>query len=58
MVARRSVDLAPALVLGMQLLLGSLLGIVGLALADPIVAMIKVGLERGAKLAAREDKTT
>jgi predicted PurR-regulated permease PerM len=49
MVARRSVDLAPALVLAAQLLLGSLLGILGLALADPIVAMIKVALERGAK---------
>lgn len=48
MVAKRSVDLAPALVLGMQLLLGSLLGVVGLALADPIVAMIKVALERSA----------
>jgi len=49
MVARRSVDLAPALVLAAQLLLGSLLGILGLALADPIVAMIKVALERGAR---------
>ncbi len=52
MVARRSVDLAPALVLAAQLLLGSLLGILGLALADPIVAMIKVALERGADRAA------
>ena len=47
MVARRSVDLAPALVLGAQLLFGALLGILGLALADPIVAMIKVMLEDG-----------
>jgi predicted PurR-regulated permease PerM len=45
-VARRTVDLAPALVLGAQLLLGALFGIMGLALADPIVAMIKVALER------------
>lgn len=52
-VARRSVDLAPALVLGAQLLLGALFGILGLALADPIVAMIKVALERrSAALAA------
>ncbi len=50
-VARRSVDLAPALILGMQLLLGSLLGLVGLALADPIVAMLKVFLEERAKKA-------
>jgi predicted PurR-regulated permease PerM len=48
-VARRSVDLAPALILGAQLLLGTLFGIVGLALADPIVAMIKVFLEERAK---------
>jgi predicted PurR-regulated permease PerM len=46
MVARRAVDLAPALVLGAQVLLGALLGILGLALADPIVAMLKVALER------------
>ncbi|QAY76678.1 AI-2E family transporter [Sphingosinicella sp. BN140058] len=45
-VARRTVDLAPALVLGAQLLLGALFGLMGLALADPIVAMIKVALER------------
>ena len=45
-VARKTVDLAPALVLGAQLLLGALFGIMGLALADPIVAMIKTALER------------
>jgi predicted PurR-regulated permease PerM len=45
-VARRTVDLAPALVLGAQLLFGALFGIVGLMLADPIVAMIKVALEK------------
>ena len=53
-VAKRSVDLAPALVLAMQLLLGTLLGILGLALADPIVAMIKVALERGAQKGAAD----
>lgn len=57
MVARRSVDLAPALVLAAQLLLGSLLGVLGLALADPIVAMIKVALEHGAKRGAAGDAT-
>jgi predicted PurR-regulated permease PerM len=45
-VARRTVDLAPALVLSAQLLFGALFGIMGLMLADPIVAMIKVALER------------
>ena len=46
-VAKRSVDLAPALVLGAQLLFGALLGIFGLMFADPMVAMLKVGLEHG-----------
>ncbi|WP_397590755.1 AI-2E family transporter, partial [Sphingorhabdus sp.] len=46
MVAKRAVDLAPALVLGAQILFGALFGILGLALADPIIAMIKVTLER------------
>jgi predicted PurR-regulated permease PerM len=45
-IARKTVDLPPALVLGAQLLLGALFGIMGLALADPIVAMIKAGLEQ------------
>ena len=54
MVARRSVDLAPALVLGCQLLFGALFGILGLALADPIVAMVKVLLEEKSELKAGE----
>ena len=45
-VARKTVDLAPALVLGAQLLFGALFGLMGLMLADPIVAMLKVALER------------
>ena len=45
-VARKTVDLAPALVLGAQLIFGALFGILGLALADPIVAMIKATLEQ------------
>lgn len=54
MVARQSVDLAPALVLAAQLLLGALLGVMGLILADPMVAMIKVALERGARTSESE----
>lgn len=46
MVAKKTVDLAPALVLGAQLVFGVMFGILGLALADPIVAMIKIMLER------------
>ncbi len=45
MIAKRAVDLAPALVIGAQILFGTLFGIIGLALADPIIAMIKVALE-------------
>jgi len=52
MVAKRSVDLAPALVLSAQLLFGALFGILGLTFADPIVAMLKVLLERRAETAA------
>ncbi len=48
-VAKRSVDLAPALVLGAQLLFGAAFGLLGLMFADPIVAMLKVGLEHGSK---------
>jgi predicted PurR-regulated permease PerM len=45
-VARRTVDLAPALVLSCQLLFGALFGLIGLMLADPMVAMLKVALEQ------------
>ena len=48
LVARKTVDLAPALVLGAQLIMGVLFGILGLVLADPMVAMIKIWLEREA----------
>ena len=43
-IARRTVDLAPALVLGMQLLMGALFGILGVLFADPILATLKVAL--------------
>lgn len=45
-IARKTVDLAPALVLAAQLIMGLLFGILGLFLADPLLAMIKVALER------------
>jgi len=44
-IARRTVDLPPALVLAAQLVFGALFGILGLLLADPIVASIKVTLQ-------------
>jgi predicted PurR-regulated permease PerM len=43
-IARRTVDLAPAIVLAMQLLMGALFGILGLLFADPILAALKVTL--------------
>ena len=46
MVARRTVDLPPALTLSAQILASTLFGVLGLALADPMTAMIKVALER------------
>ncbi|NJS14888.1 MAG: AI-2E family transporter [Sphingopyxis sp.] len=53
MIAKRTVDLAPALVLGAQILFGALFGLLGLALADPIIAMIKVFLEKNAERQSR-----
>ena len=55
MIAKKTVDLAPALVLSAQLIFGVLFGILGLALADPLLAMIKVALERRAERFERED---
>ena len=46
LIAKKTVDLAPALVLAAQLIMGILFGILGLFLADPMLAMIKVMLER------------
>ena len=43
-IARRTVDLAPAIVLGMQLLMGALFGILGVLFADPVLATLKVVL--------------
>ncbi|TXC73889.1 AI-2E family transporter [Sphingorhabdus soli] len=57
MVAKRAVDLAPALVLGAQILFGTLFGILGLMLADPIVVMIKVALERESARGSKSDRS-
>jgi predicted PurR-regulated permease PerM len=43
-IARRTVDLAPAIVLAMQLLMGALFGLLGVLFADPILATLKVML--------------
>ncbi len=57
-VARRTVDLAPALVLAAQLIFGALFGIMGLFLADPIVATVKTALEDLSRREAPPSKKT
>ena len=49
LVARKTVDVPPALTLGAQILTSTLFGLLGLALADPMVAMFKVALERSSE---------
>ncbi len=44
LIEKRAVDLAPAVVLAAQLLFGVLFGILGVTLADPIIALVKVAL--------------
>ena len=56
LIAKKTVDLAPALVLVGQLLLGVLFGILGLALADPILAVMKAGLERRSQRLQEQDE--
>jgi predicted PurR-regulated permease PerM len=48
-IARRTVDLAPAVVLAAQLLFGALFGFLGLLLADSILASLKVTLQELSK---------
>ena len=57
-IARRTVDLAPALLLGAQLIMGALFGIVGLLLADTTLAAIKVSLEELSRMRAGEKPAT
>ena len=57
-IARRTVDLAPAVVLATQLLLGALFGFLGLLLADSILASLKVTLQELSKFRAEEKGET
>jgi len=54
-VARRTVDLAPAVLLAFQLLMGALFGILGVLFADPILATLKVVLIDLSKQHAAEE---
>jgi predicted PurR-regulated permease PerM len=58
MIAKKTVDLAPALVLAFQLIMGVLFGLLGLTFADPMLAMIKVALERRAHRLATDPTGT
>lgn len=55
MVAKKTVDLPPALTLSSQILAGTLFGLLGLTLADPLTAMIKVALERSSEAEEETD---
>ncbi len=54
-IARKTVELAPALVLAMQLLMGALFGILGVLFADPILATLKVTLVELSKCRRAEE---
>jgi predicted PurR-regulated permease PerM len=54
MVAKRTVDMPPALTLGAQILASALFGILGLALADPMTALIKTAMERRSETVEEE----
>src|SRR5437868_3638241 len=54
-VARRTVDLAPAVLLAMQLLMAALFGILGVLFADPILATLKVVLVDLSKQQAQQE---
>ncbi|HEX8414528.1 MAG TPA: AI-2E family transporter, partial [Sphingomicrobium sp.] len=53
-IARRTVDLAPAVVLAAQLIFGALFGFLGLLLADSILATVKVMLQELSKTRAQD----
>jgi predicted PurR-regulated permease PerM len=55
-VARRTVDLAPAVLLAMQLLMAALFGILGVLFADPILATLKVVLVDLSRRQARKEE--
>ena len=57
-IARRTVDLAPAVVLATQLIFGALFGLLGVLLADSILATIKVTLQELSKYRAADEGET
>ena len=57
-IARRTVDLAPAVVLATQLLFGALFGFLGVLLADSMLATLKVTLQELSKYRAEDEGET
>ena len=57
-VERRTVDVPPAVGIAAQLLFGALFGLLGVALAVPIVAMVKVALEHRRASTLRQSRGT
>jgi predicted PurR-regulated permease PerM len=57
-IARRTVDLAPAIVLAAQLIFGALFGFLGLMLADSILAALKVTLEELSRFRSNDEGET
>jgi predicted PurR-regulated permease PerM len=55
-IARRTVDLAPAMVLAFQLLMAALFGVLGVLFADPILATLKVALVDLSKQQAEKEE--
>jgi predicted PurR-regulated permease PerM len=53
-IARRTVDLAPAVVLATQLLFGALFGFLGVLLADSMLATLKVALQELSRFRATD----
>ena len=54
-IARRTVDLAPALLLATQLVLGALFGFLGVLFADSILATLKVTLQELSRFRSADD---
>ena len=55
-IARRTVDLAPAVLLAAQLIFGALFGFLGILLADSILATLKVTLQELSRLRGKDEE--
>lgn len=58
MIEKKAVDIAPAAVLAAQMIFGALFGFLGVALADPLLAMVKAALEQRDVAATGDEPAT